>query len=233
MADLWRYVLWFAVAETALENRREYRMATTWLPHLLTNTASLFLPDLFRLLTPSERALDTANGEDPSDFEVVEQTIVAVVRDNPNYAGYVTPLALGYILSHPRFNIYKGEMAEIRVAGLGLDALPHSATAYGLVALSADTIETAARVVPKKNVFSPLIQWAARNPGLVTGLVLGTATLFWEYSEYRVHQHELKERGGDVTKINMQWSMEDTIRDCVANALGWAAAMLFRRARGR
>ncbi len=225
--DLLRYLLWLAVAETAYENRQLYHMATTWLPHLATNTLSLLLPDLFRLITPSESKIDDANGNNPTDIQMVEQAVIAMVRDNPNYAGYVAPLALGYILSHPRFNIYKGKMAELRIAGLGLDALPHAATAYGLVALVADTADTAEKIVPRKNKFRPLIDWVARHPGIFTGIVLTVVTLFWETSEYRVHQHELKLRG-DITKINMQWSIEDTIRDCIANALGWLVAMVIR-----
>ena len=48
-ADLLRYGLWCGVAATAAGNRRAYRLTTAWLPHLLTNTVSLLLPDLLRL----------------------------------------------------------------------------------------------------------------------------------------------------------------------------------------
>jgi hypothetical protein len=230
-SDLLRYALWLAVAETAFENRQEYHMTTTWLPHLLTNSLALLLPEAFRIVTPPADAIDAANGAHPSDVEMIGQTVVTMVRDNPAWVGYVTPLALGYILSHPRFNIYKGKMGDLRVAGLGLDALPHGATAYGLVALSADTVAAAEQVVPRRNRFAPLIRWAARHPSIFTGLVLALVTLVWEYSEYRVHKHELRQKGGDITRINMQWSMADTVRDCVANGLGWAAAMVVRRLR--
>lgn len=228
-ADLWRYLLWIAVAETALENRQYYRMTTTWLPHLATNTLSLLLPNLFRLLSPPVNTFKP-HISDQSDLMAIEQTVVGMVRDNPNWVGYVTPLALGYILSHPRFNIYKGRMADLRFAGLGLDAIPHSATAFGLTALAADTAEYAAQTIPRRNIFYPLIEWAARHPGLFTGLVLGAATLFWESGEYRIYRHELKLRG-EMSKINMQWSLEDTIRDVIANALGWLAANVLRARR--
>lgn len=60
--------------------------------------------------------------------------------------------------------------------------------------------------------------------------MLGLATLFWEIGEYRVHHYELARRGS-AEAINMQWSPEDTLYDCLANALGWAAAALWRSRR--
>lgn len=229
-SDLLRYGLWLSVAESAMENRREYHMTTTWLPHLLTNSLSLLLPDLLRILIPP-RKMPLSVDAPPltQDLEAIEETLVATVRDNPNYAVYVTPLAVGYILSHPRFNIYKGKMAEKRFAGLGLDALPHGSTAFGLTALVIDASERASQIVPRQNPLYPLLRWCKAHPALFSGAVLAGATLFWEVSEYGVHQHELELQGGDVSKINMQWSVEDTARDCAANAIGWALALLLRQ----
>src|SRR5258708_30542007 len=68
--------------------------------------------------------------------------------DNPAYVSYVMPLALGYILSHPRFNIYKGSLAEIRVAGLGPGALPHAATRFALNPMVSDIRDAAAEQAP-------------------------------------------------------------------------------------
>ncbi len=229
LPDLVRYGLWGAIAATADANRREYNMATTWLPHLLTNTLTLLLPDFLRIVLPKHIPPEPRAASIPAEaLRMIEIPAAAVVRDNPAYALYVAPLAIGYILSHPRFNIYKGAWADIRLAGLGLDALPHSATAFGLTALVTDTLDTAARITPPEEPFAPLWQWGSRNPALASGLALALATFIWEYGEYRVHVHELKLRG-DIHLINMQWSWRDTLNDVFANLVGWAVALLLRR----
>ncbi len=227
-SDLARYGLWLLVAESADANRREYHMQTTWLPHLLTNSLSLLLPDVLRLLLPPSVLSAPAHGVLIEELQVIEQTLTAAVRDNPNYVVYVAPLAAGYILSHPNFNIYKGDLAKKRLVGFGLDALPHGATAFGLTALLCETAATAAKTVPPANPLMPLVKWAKTNPALFSGLMLTALTAFWEFSEYRVHVHELALRGGDPEKINMQWSVDDTARDCAANFVGWGLAILTR-----
>jgi hypothetical protein len=213
-----RWLLWLLVVVTAFANRQHYRMATTWLPHLLTNSLSLLLPDALRLLfAPRHRPR-----------HIVEDTLVTMARDNPNYAIYAAPLALGYILSHPRFNIYKGDWAELRLGGFGLDALPHSATAFAFSALAADTFETMGQRRQYAGMLADFMRWGRRRPQLLSLALLGLVTLGWEYSEYRVHQREMAQRG-DMSRINMQWSMADTARDVAANLAGWGAAMLWRR----
>lgn len=219
-SDLLRYGIWGVLAATADANRREYHMSTTWLPHLVTNSITLLLPDALRLVFPKKR----------KPANLVEDVMDTMVRDNPKYVVYVAPLAAGYILSHPKFNIFKGDMGEIRVAGLGLDALPHGSTGFALTALVQDTLQTAAELEPdNKSAFARFIRWCNEHPGLVTFSVLGGLTFFWEYGEYRVHYHELELRGGDISKINMMWSADDTARDVFANFLGWAAARLIAR----
>lgn len=44
-------------------------------------------------------------------------------------------------------------MGDIRVAGLGLDALPHGATGFALTALVQDTLQTAAEIEPDNKEF--------------------------------------------------------------------------------
>ena len=220
VSDLSRYGIWGVLAATADANRREYHMTTTWLPHLVTNSITLLLPDALRLLIPKKRKANN----------LVEDVMDEMVRDNPKYVTYVAPLAAGYILSHPKFNIFKGDMGDIRVAGLGLDAIPHSATGFALTALVQDTLQTAAEIEPHdKSAFAQFVRWCNQHPGLVTFGVLGALTFFWEYGEYSVHQHEMELRGGDISKINMMWSVDDTVRDIIANFLGWAAARLIGR----
>ena len=215
-----RYSLWVLMAYTAFANRQHYRMVTTWLPHLLTNTLSLLLPDVVRLLfAPKHKPRN-----------IVEDTLVTMVRDNPNYAIYVAPLALGYILSHPQFNIYKGRMGELNVAGFGLDSLPHSATAFAFSALVADTFETMGQRKQYNGMLADFVRWGRYKPELLSLVMLGLVTLNWEFAEYQVHQRELKQRG-DITKINMQWSLVDTGHDVVSNLTGWAVAMVWRRSK--
>lgn len=213
-----RYLLWILMAFTAFANRQHYRMMTTWLPHLLTNTVSLLLPDaLRRAFAPQHRP-----------HNIVEDTLITMVRDNPNYSIYVAPLAIGYILSHPKFNIYKGRMGELNIAGFGLDTLPHSATAFAFSALVADTFDTMGQRKQYSGMLADFVRWGRHRPELLSLALLGLITLNWEFGEYQIHERELKQRG-DITLINMQWSMADTLRDVVSNLLGWGAAMLWRR----
>lgn len=215
--DWLRYGLWALVAYTAYANRREYRMQTTWLPHLVTNSLSLLLPDVvLRLLPRRSRSRN-----------VVEDTLVKMVRDNPNYAMYVAPLALGYIASHPRFNIYKGKWGEMRLAGFGLDSIPHSATAFALTGLVNDTLRVMAHQAEFEGQIAKALRWGNDRRALVSLAVLALITFWWEYGEYRVHNYEMSERG-DAAQINMQWSAADTAKDARSNFLGWLLAVLWQ-----
>jgi hypothetical protein len=144
--------------------------------------------------------------------------------DNPRYALYVTPLAAGYLLSSPWLNIYKGDLARIRLAGFGLDALPHAAAAFALTLLVHDTSGTAVQIVEADNTLAPVLQSADRHAAAFSAAVLALATLLWEYGEYRIYVHEMAQRG-DPERINMQWSVADTLSDCMSNALGWCLAI--------
>ena len=215
--DLTRYGLWAVLAATADANRRHYHMATTWLPHLLTNTLSLLLPDALRRLFGRRRPRNA-----------VEAVMFRMARDNEDYVLYVAPLAAGYILSHPRFNIYKGDWAELRLMGFGLDSIPHSATAMALSALVQDSLSVVADVDDEGTLISRALDTAARHSALVSLGVLGVLTFIWEYGEYRIHKAEMAERGS-AELINMQWSAADTRKDILSNLLGWLLAALTRR----
>jgi len=215
--DLLRYGLWAVLAYTADANRRYYHMTTTWLPHLLTNTLSLLLPDALRRLFSRRKPRNA-----------VEAVMFRMARDNQDYVLYVAPLAVGYILSHPRFNIYKGEWAELRWMGFGLDSIPHTATAAALSALVQDSLKVVADVDDQGTILSRALDTAARRSPLVSLGVLGALTVIWEYGEYRIHKAELAERGS-AELINMQWSAADTRKDVMSNLLGWLLAVLVRR----
>src|SRR5687768_8271393 len=139
LASLLRYGLWCGVLATAEGNRREYHMTTTWLPHLATNTISLLLPDIYRLVACAKPAGAHRRSMAGQLGQVTGGTLATMLCDNPAYVLYVAPLALGYMLSSPWLNIYKGDLAERRLAGFGLDALPHALTAFALTALTIDT----------------------------------------------------------------------------------------------
>src|SRR5438477_964341 len=81
LPDLSRYVLWCGIAVTAMGNRRLYGMTTTWLPHFATNTVSLLLPDLLRLVAPGHRA----PGESACQGvrELLHGAMMEMVCDNP------------------------------------------------------------------------------------------------------------------------------------------------------
>lgn len=202
-------------------------MVTTWLPHLLTNTFTLLLPDILRITKPGLQQLTSSDGLG----EVIEEPLEianVMICDNPNYVAYITPLAAGYLLSHPRFNIYKGQMGDLRLAGFGLDTIPHGATALGLTALVCDTVETTAKTMSPRSPLAPIVQWSRRHLPLASGLVLAMATLFWEVGEYSIYRREMRLRG-DIKRINMQWGLVDSLRDIVANTIGWILALLLRR----
>lgn len=234
LSTIIRYGLWGGIIATANANRRHYRMTTTWAPHLLMNTLTLLLPEIYRACTSRclqpARPLQTtptisgvaANGH------IIHTTLMTMVCDNPRYAIYVTPLAAGYLVSHPRFNIYKGAWAAKEFAGLGLDALPHISAAFALTALVHDTARTAAGIATNQHPLDRLLQWCNQHHRLVSATVLALVTAVWEIGENRVYHYELAQRG-DPAAINMQWSRRDMLQDCAANAIGWVLALVYDR----
>jgi hypothetical protein len=223
--DLLRYGLWCGVAITAAGNRRLYAMTTPWLPHFAVNTLSLLLPDLLRMAMPRARLPGESTCQGVR--ELFRSAMVEMICDNPRYVLYVAPLAAGYLLSAPWLNIYKGELAELRVTGFGLDALPHAATAYAMTAFVNDTLRVMADLSSEEQL-GGLPRWLDRRRNLISGAVLALATLIWELGEYRIHRLELAQRG-DAEAINMQWSLGDTFGDCLANAIGWLLAATFSK----
>jgi hypothetical protein len=227
-SDLLRYGLWCATALTARANRRHYRMPTTWAPHLALNTAALLLPDALRLLGPKSR------GEAPSldgDLAAIARLGLAALAEvagaNPAYPLYVAPFTLGYLTSHPQFDIYKGPLGERRLAGFGLDAIPHALTALSLTLLAGDLLRAAADAAGGDTRPAELLRWCASNRALATGALLAILTAAWETGEWMALRYELRERG-DPALVNMQWSVPDTLRDCASNAAGWALACALR-----
>lgn len=227
-ADLLRIALWLGVAGAANANRKYFGLPTTWVFHLTLNSFVLFLPELYRgaadLLQLDARArsrrdlLSAAHG-------MVEDAVV----NNPHYAVYVAPVALAYMVSHPEFNIYKGALAELRILGFGLDALPHSLTAFAFTNLVIDALDAFHQHAPPDASWYPIVANADAHSRAVAGALLIGASALYETGEYEIHNEELRETKGDVSRINLVWSAQDTIFDLMSNTLGWLAAALLRK----
>src|SRR5215468_10819658 len=91
-SDFVRYGLWSLIAVTADANRREYHMLTTWFPHFAAYSVIMLLPDLYRAIVPKQ-AISERTGDIRDDLR---QTLDAMAGDNPDYAIYVTPVAVGF-----------------------------------------------------------------------------------------------------------------------------------------
>jgi hypothetical protein len=224
---LLRYALWLGVAGTAYANRKHFGLPTTWVFHLTLNSLFLFLPEIVR---GSNRALNLeARAKRREDFvSTAYGTIQDAVVENPNYGFYVAPVALAYMVSHPRFNIYKGAWSELRLLGFGLDALPHSLTAFAFTRLMMDTLAAFRRHTPRDASWRALADHADENSDTIAGALLIGASTLYESGEYAIHQEEMRETGGDESRINLMWSAQDTLFDLLSNALGWVAAVALR-----
>jgi hypothetical protein len=225
--DLLRYALWLGVVGTANANRKYYGLPTTWMFHLTLNSLLLFLPELYRgasaLLQLDARArhrrdmISAAHG-------MIQDTVV----NHPQYALYVSPVPLAYMVSHPKFNIYKGHLAELRLFGFGLDAIPHAATAFGFTTLVMEALRAFRRHAPPDARWYPYAARADEHSAVVAGALLASASALYESGEYAIHEEELRETGGDITRINLVWSAQDTLFDLMSNSIGWLAAVLVR-----
>jgi hypothetical protein len=224
-ADLLRYGLWTAVLTTALRNRKEYGVPTAWLTHLAGNTVTLLLPDLVRLLP--QHIFTKTDGLPGALLRTVRQR----VSEDPSYAGYAAPLALGFIASHPDYSIYHGRWGELSFFGFGLDSVPHMSAAYALARLLSETMLTLEHELPREHGLCEPVQDLARQVDVLAALAVLVVTITWEVSEYLAHKAELEATGRAPDEINMQWSLTDAITDTISNALGLGTALLVGRAR--
>jgi hypothetical protein len=231
-SDVLRYALWLGVINTANANRKYFGLPTTWVFHSAINSFILFFPEILqgtnKLLGLDERAKLKQDL-----ITTVHKTLQETVVNNPNYALYVSPVALAYIVSHPQFNIYKGDFAEIRFLGFGLDAIPHSLTAFTFTHLMVDTLASFRRNTPIDAPWRQLAETADEHSTAVAGGLLVGASTLYEAGEYAIHNEELRETGGDESKINLVWSATDTVFDIMSNTLGWLAAALLGPPRRR
>ena len=229
LSDVARWVLWGGVLTSAFANERHFGLPSTWVFHTVGNTITLLLPDLLRAATRAGRREGAPSDGHAGRLAPIERTLRDLVAGNPAYVLYVAPLALGYIVSHPRFNIYKGEWAELRVAGFGLDSIPHATAAWALTALIMDAIDTLAGHIPPTAPEVDLARWAEARRGTIAAATLGLLTIGYEAAEWAIHNAELRATGGDPSRINMEWSLPDTVLDVAANLGGVTLALALRR----
>ena len=229
IGDLARWLLWGGVLTSALANRRHFGLPSTWVFHTIGNTITLLLPDLLHAVTRAGRRDDAPSDGHAGRRAPIALTLRDLVARNPAYVLYVAPLALGYIVSHPRFNIYKGEWAELRLAGVGLDSIPHATAAWALTALIMDAIDTLAGHISPTAPEAELARWAEARRGAIAALTLGLLTIGYETAEWAIYNAELRATGGDPSPINMEWSLPDTMMDAVANLGGVTLALALKR----
>lgn len=224
-----RYLLWLGLVLTADANRRHFGLPTTWVFHLSGNSLALLLPELYEAATRRFRLDRRARGAGSNLLTVAHHVVQDLAVNNPNYVEYVGPPAAAYIVSHPRFNIYKGKWGRIRVMGLGLDAIPHGATAFALSNLVMDTLDTARHYEPHPRGPAAPLNWMYRHPAATALGFLALASAVYETGEYKIFREEYARTGGDRSKMNMEWSVPDTLRDLLANTVGYLAAVARRR----
>ena len=80
--------------------------------------------------------------------------------------------------------------------------------------------------VTRHGVLSP--ESVDKHSEALAGALLIGASALYEGGEYAIHNEELRETGGDESKINLVWSAQDTIFDLMSNTLGWLVAALLR-----
>ena len=228
-ADLLRYGLWTAVAATAARNRKEYSVPTAWLTHLAGNTVTLLLPDVLHLAARADYEVPTGRPL----LRAMIRTLDRRVRQDPSYAVYAAPLAVGFILSHPDYSIYHGRWAERTVLGFGVDSIPHATAAYSLARLFSESVLTLDAELPRTAPLAPPLHWVAEHVDGLAALMVVAVSLAWEVSEYLAHHAELRATGRDAHEINMQWTPLDAMTDTISNLLGLAAAIAVRRSKQR
>jgi hypothetical protein len=97
----------------------------------------------------------------------------------------------------------------------------------------ADTFASFRRNTPPSAPWRELADMADEHSIAVAGGLLVGASTLYEVGEYAIHEEELRETGGDESKINLVWSATDTLFDIMSNTLGWLAAAFIRQPRRR
>ncbi len=224
--QLLRYALWGGILLTANANHKHSGLRTAWVPHLIGNTFALLLPELYRAADLGLKLDERALGNQEGVLVTLNGVLRDLVLDYPRYVEYVAPPALAYLLTYPPINIYKSDWANRQLFGFGLDSIPHAWTAFGLTRMVFDVLRTLHRHTPAHARLAAPVNWATAHGELISGGIVAAATAFYESGEYEIHKSELKAVHDDPTKIEMEWSLADTIQDIISNALGWLLAVL-------
>ncbi len=225
--DLVRYVLWGGLLGTANANRVHFGLPTTWVFHTIGNTLSLMLPEIYGAFAWTLRLDRRAKNDQDDLIADLHHVMRDLVLENPRYVEYVAPAALAYMVSHPKFNIYKGKWAERQVLGFGPDSIPHATTAFALSNGIFDTLSSLRRYLSPRSALAKPVRWADTHAEAISGALLAILTTFYESGEYLIHNAELEATGGDPTKINMEWGVADTVTDVLSNIFGWLLAIAY------
>jgi hypothetical protein len=223
---LLRYALWGGILVTANANRKHSGLRTAWVPHLIGNTFALLLPELYRAADAALKLDERAQGNQAGALATLNGALHDLVLDNPRYVEYVAPPVLAYLLTYPPINIYKSAWANRQLFGFGLDSIPHAGTAFGLTRMTFDALRALKRHTPAHTRLTAPVDWAATHANLVSAGAVAAATAFYESGEYAIHVSELQAVHDDPTKIEMEWSLADTLQDIISNAVGWLLAVL-------
>ena len=226
---VFRYGLWVANTATAYARAKRYRLVTAWIFHATLNSLLLFLPELYQGVAALLDLDDLARRDPDNALAAIHQVMTDLVVRNPAYIDYVAPVPLAYVLAHPKWDLYKSEWANGQLLGLGLDSIPHGATAYALCTLVFEMLDSLKRNVPDTNQLASLAEWTAAHPNIIAWVALIGATVGYELAEYVIHNIELELVGGDPSKIAMDWSPRDTVEDVIANSTGALLALARHR----
>ena len=192
---------------------------------------ALLLPEIYRLVERGLGLEQRLNRQDHPTAALLRLTVERLVRDNPDYGAYVAPAALAYIVSQPRFNIYRGRLGRLSILGFGLDSIPHATTAYALSNFAYDTLAELDQNAAISPALEPYLKHLASRKTVVTAGFIAALTLVYEAGEYYIHKSELKARDNDRSRINLLGGLEDTVFDGLSNVIGWALSTWRRRPR--
>ncbi len=229
LGRLLRFALWGGILLTARANRKHTDLKTAWVPHLAGNTLALLFPEIYGVVSSGLRLDALAKREPSGILAMLTGVMHELVLDNPRYVEYVAPPAFAFILTYPTINIYKSAWANRQLFGFGLDSIPHADTAFGLTQMVFDALRAFKRHTPADSFLAAPVTWAAEHPTLVSASALAAATAFYESGEYAIHRAELKAVHNDPSKVEMEWSLVDTIQDILSNTVGWLLAVLRNR----
>jgi hypothetical protein len=227
--SVFRLVLWAGLLETARAKWTYTGLWTSWVFHATIDSFLIWFPEIYTAFSRLARLDDWSRRDSSGTVAALHGTLTDVVAENPRWIDYVAPVVLAYILAYPRYDMYKSEWANEQIFGMGLDSIPHAATAYSLTQLVFDCLKALDRHTPDSGPVGELIAWAGEHAEWVAFVALALSTIGYETGEYFINRSELQAVGGDPRKVALDWSREDTIYDILSNIVGAVGALVYHR----